>query len=104
MNRPANANRIHFSVDGAIALMSTVGAGMIRHGDTASASTPDAPDTCWLWRCVPIEGDYEVIGETGPPDGPAFGWLQVEPWTKTVAKDYIDRADLVAVVVDESAK
>jgi hypothetical protein len=105
--RPDGVQRIHFSCDGPISLMSNVPISMIKHGDTASASTPDEPEQCYLWLCVPVPAEIDpdlVIGTSGPPGGVAFGWECVEEWTEARSREYIVAADLVAVVSAEFQK
>jgi len=89
MRRPTDCERIHFSLDGTIALTRRIPPDFTRTGDTASG-TDEEDETLLLWRC-------EVRGRQ-------VQWVEVEEWTEELAKQYVEAATMLCVVTDEQLK
>jgi hypothetical protein len=85
MERPKNCKRIHFSLNGTIALTKKLPPDLLRTGDTASGSDPDDLVTLF-WRCT-VSRDR-------------IAWTEVEPWTEERADEYVADADMMCIVTD----
>lgn len=89
MKRPDNCRRIHFTLDGTIALARQISPTFTRTGDTASGYDIDDEEML-LWRCKFTDA--------------GVCWEPIEPWTQERLRQYVAEADLLYVVTTDTMR